>query len=173
MNIISKTIYLNQTPRGTCEGIGLSLKNGGIKYLFCSNYEHVPFVINANAVVSADEHGIEVSHLRPVIPKNTLKLFLGQPVYAYNGLYLGKMLEIKQENFLLQTLITDKNMRIPFTAIQACNDAVLLRKQLPYPLGQRIPTKTTQTITRPVLRNAIQEKSLIKLTLSLAPFTFG
>lgn len=171
MNIIPKTIYLNKTPRGQCQSIGFSSKTGTIKYLFCSTYERADFVINTNSVLSVHEYGIELSHLRPVVPKNTLKIFLGQPVYTYNGIDLGNILAIKQENFILQTIVTDKNIRIPFTAIQACNDAVILRKKLPYPLGQRIPATTPQTVTRPILRSAIQEKSLIKFTLSLAPFT--
>ena len=173
MNIIPKTIYYNKTPRGQCQSIGFSPKTGAIKYLFCSNCERVDFVINSNAVLSVHEYGIELSHLRPVIPKNALKLFLGQPVYTYNGVALGNILEIKQENFILQTILTDKNISIPFTAVQACKDAVILQKKLPYPLGQRIPAPSPQTVTRPILRNAIQEKSLIKLTLSLAPFTCG
>ena len=170
MNIIPKTIYCNNTPRGQCQSIGFSSKTGAIKYLFCSTYERADFVINTNAVLSVHEYGIELSHLRPVVPKNVLKLFLGQPIYSYNGIALGNILEIKEENFILQAIITDKNIRIPFTAIQACNDVVILRKKLPYPLGQRISATAPQTVTRPILRSAIQEKSLIKFTLSLAPF---
>lgn len=170
MNIIQKTLYLNQTPRGECQSVGFSLKTGAIKYLFCTTREHADFVINANAVTKINEYGIELSHLRPVIPKNALKLFRGQPVYTYNGVFLGHIRDIKQENFILQALITDKNATVPLASIQACNDAVVLRKTLPYPLGQRIPSPVFQAVTRPILRNAIQEKSLIKFTLSLAPF---
>ena len=170
MNLIPKTIYCNNTPRGQCHSIGFSQKTGAIKYLFCSTYDRVEFVINTSAVLSVHEYGIELSRLRPVVPKNILKLFLGQPVYTYNGIAIGNILEIKEENLILQAIITDNNISIPFTAVQACNDAVILRKKLPYPLGQRIPTTSSQTVTRPILRSAIQEKSLIKFTLSLAPF---
>ena len=171
MHILQNTLYLNQTPRGTCNQLGVSLKTGMIKYLFCSTNPREEFAVNASAILAIEAFRIQLSSLRPVIPKNAVKLYIGLPVYAFTGVYLGAIKKIQCENMRVTALITDKNALIPFSAVLSCADAVILRKNLPYPLGQRIPAPTLQVITRSVLKNAIAEKNLIKLTLSLAPFT--
>ena len=169
MNIIHNTVYVNQTSRGTCNQLGVSLKTGAIKYLFCTANEREEFAVSTNALVSVSDFRLELSALRTVVPKNAVKLFIGQPVYTHNGVFLGSLKNIVQENMRVNALRTEKNV-IPFSAVQACADAIILRKSLPYPLGQTIPTSSPKCITRPVLKNAIKEKSLIRLTLSLSPF---
>lgn len=171
MNILQNTLYLNQVPRGTCHQLGVSLKTGAIKYLFCETNAREQFAVNASAILAIEDFRVQLSSIRPVIPKNAVKLSIGLPVYAFTGVYLGEIKKIQRENMRVTALITDKNATIPFSAVLSCADAVILRKNLPYPLGQRIPAPALQLITRPVLKKAIAEKNLIKLTLSLAPFT--
>ena len=75
-------------------------------------------------------------------------------------------------------LLTDRGDVFPITSVFACADAVILRKEPPYPLGQRIPApllpivsdKSEALVTKPILRAAIQKRALVKLTLSLPPF---
>ncbi len=173
MHILQNIVYINQTPRGKIHQIGVSLKTGAIKYLFCATDTREEFAVNANAIRCIEEFRIQLSSLRPAVPKNIVKISLGLPVYAFTGVYLGKINEIARGNMRVTALITDKNAVVPFSAVLACADAVILRKNLPYPLGQRIPAPTAEVITRPVLKNAIAEKNLIKLTLSLAPFALS
>ncbi len=173
MHILQNTVYINQTPRGRINQLGVSLKTGAIKYLFCATETSENFAINASSILSIDNFRVQLSSLRPVIPKNAVNLFIGLPVYAFTGVYLGSITKIERENMRVTALITDKNAVVPFCAVLACADAVILRKNLPYPLGQRIPAPSVQVITRPVLKSAIAEKNLIKLTLSLAPFTLS
>ena len=83
------------------------------------------------------------------------------------------------ENGNITTLITDKNQRFSLGEIQACADAVLLRKKQIFPLGQPIPIPDKsrlgeqKSVSKILLKNAIKKGELIKLTLSLSPFQIG
>ena len=177
--LTGKTLYLNKIPRGVVKGVGVSLKNHAVKHLLCGNPHsaRTHFALPISAIVSIDEN-VHLSRLRPVLPKNCACLFIGLPVYAYNGGYLGKITELEINNFVATLLHTDTGLEFPVSAIAACSDAVLLKKEQPYPLGQRIPApfisllsaKQDGVITKPVLRAAMQKNSLVKLTLALPPF---
>ena len=178
--ITNKTVYLNKNPRGTVKGVGISLKTHTVKYLLCANQQsaRAQFALPVSAVVSIDE-SVTLSRMRPVLPKNCACLFIGLPVYAYDGAYLGKITELEIKNFVATIFYTDVGLDFPVSVIAACSDAVLLKKEQPYPLGQRIPAPFLSTIsgkadgvvTKPILRSAIQKSSLVKLTLSLPPFS--
>ena len=180
-DITNKTVYLNKTPRGVVKGIGVSLKTLAVKYLLCGNSQsaRAHFALPVSAIVSIDEH-VFLSRMRPVLPKNSACLFIGLPVYAYDGAYLGKITELEIKNFVATLFYTDVGLELPVSAIAACSDAVLLKKEQPYPLGQRIPapllplllSKADGVVTKPVLRTAMQKSSLVKLTLSLPPFSY-
>lgn len=179
--LIDREIVVGKTPRATMQGVGISLKTYQIKYFLCVgvNSPHASFAISATAITSFGE-SILLPRLRPVIPKYCACIFPRLPVYAFDGEYLGNVEDLAIENLTATTLFTDKGISIPTSAIAACSDALLLKKEQPYPLGQRIPApflplitdKTDKVITKPVLRNAIENSSLIKLTLSLPPFYF-
>ena len=170
MYIITKTIHFNDSPRGICRALGVSLKTGIIKYLFCKTDDGAEFAINATALSSVTPFSLLCSTLRPVIPKNAVKLFLGQPVYAPNGKFLGNLTAVKQDGLRVLSLTTSQKTTFPLQCVGACDDAIILRKKLPYPLGQRVHTPTKQCVTRPLLRTAIAQNELIQFTLSLAPF---
>ena len=170
MYIITKTIHLNDAPRGICCALGVSLKTGLIKYLYCKTDDGAEFAINATALTSVTPFSLLCSTLRPVIPKNAVKLFLGQPVYASTGKFLGNLTAVKQDCLRILSLTTSQKCTFPLQCVGACNDAIILRKKLPYPLGQRVHTPTKQCVTRPLLRTAIAQNELIQFTLSLAPF---
>lgn len=185
-DITEKNIYAgkNDASRGVCRGVGISLKSRAVKYLLCScsASQKIPstdFSVNVSAVQDIDG-GIRLSKLRPVFPKNCARIFIGYPVYSYDGSFLGKVTDLELENLTATRLFTDANVVYPVSAILACADAVILRKELPYPLGQRVPApvlplicdKNETLVTKSVLRSAIAKGGLIRLTLALPPFEF-
>ena len=178
-----KKVFVNKTSRGVCLGIGFSLKNYAVKYLLCASIQTqsaVDFAVGIAAVTDVNET-ITLSRLRPVYPKNCAKLSIGLPVYSFEGGYLGNIIDVELRDFIVTRLFTDRNEIIPVTSIFGCSDAVILRKEQAYPLGQRIPApllplvteKSEPVVTRAVLRNATAKKTLVKLTLSLPPFSLS
>ena len=179
--LTGKTLYLNNTPKGIVKGVGVSLKTHVVKYLLCANPQssRTQFALPASSIVSIDEN-VYLSRVRPALPKSCACLFIGLPIYTYDGAYLGKITELEVKNFIATILRTDDGTELPVSAIAACSDALLLKKEQPYPLGQRIPapfipslsSKTDGVITKPILRCAMQKSSLVKLTLALPPFLY-
>ena len=176
-HLVGKTIFVGNTPRGVCLGVGVSLKSKAVKYLLCASNptSSIPdFAVNASTVVDTDEAGIYLSRLRAIFPQACAKLFPSMPVYLQNGVYLGALREAELPAFTAVCIFTDKGEICPISNISACADAVIVRKKSTYPLGQRIPApynEENSLVTRPVLRRAIERGELIKLTLSLPPFT--
>jgi hypothetical protein len=178
--LINKEIFVEKKPRGFIKGAAISLKTYEVKYLLCANTKNdrATFAVSLHAVESVSEC-VQLTHLRPVLPKHCACIFLHLPVYSFEGAYLGALQDISLKSFVATTFLTDKNISLPCCAIWACSDAVLLKKEQSYPLGQRIPapflsvvtTKAAGFVTKPVLRAAMQRNSLIKLTLSLPPFS--
>ena len=176
--LIGKSVYAGSKRRGVCEGVGVSLKSGAVKYLFCSAASgRTEFCVNVSAIEELDEE-IYLSRLRPVFPKNAAKILLDLPVYTDEGVFLGNVKDMEMDSFSALRLETDKGEHFSCTHIAACTDAILLRKKPPYPIGQRIPAHALSDIfqndemivNRSNLREAIEKGALIKLTLSLAPF---
>ena len=178
-NYVPKSIFVGNEERGVCLGIGFSLKTQTVKCLLCAPLgQKIPtYAVSISAVKSATER-LTLHRLRAVLPTNCARLTIGMPIYAHDGGYLGKLMDAELQNNLLLQLFTDQNQRFLATSILACNDAIILRKTQPYPLGQRVPaplllnicSKTDGLVTRPLLRSAIEKGALIKLTLSLPPF---
>ena len=182
-DLSEKSIYTNKTFQGVCRGVGLSLKSQAVRYLLCastSTQHTADFSVGVNAVTEIRER-ITLSRLRTASPKGCTKIAIGLPVYSFEGGFLGKVSDLDLTDFTATTLYTDRGESFPVTAIFACSDAVILRKNQPYPLGQRIPApllslvtdKTDGVVTRQILRNAIEKGVLVKLTLALPPFHFG
>ena len=178
--LIGKEIAVGNIPRGTVKGVGVSLKTHAVKYLLCAGNtpSRALFAIPINSVTSFSER-LLLPRLRPVFPKHCACLFLHLPVYSYYGEHLGHLQDLSISNFTATTLRTDKGFALPISAVTACSDAILLKKEQPFPLGQRVPApilssvsgKREGVVTKPVLRAAIQQNALIKLTLSLSPFS--
>ncbi len=176
---VNKPILVGKEQRGVCLGIGFSLKTQALKCLLCAptSQQSPTFAVGISAVQCVAEH-VVLPRLRTVLPTGCARLTFGMPIYAYDGGFLGKIIDAEFANNLLLHVFTDKNERFPATAIFACNDALILRKNMPYPLGQRVPApiicqindKMDGLVTRPLLRTAIAKGALIKLTLSLPPF---
>lgn len=175
-----KSVYAGKTFRGVCRGVALSLKSQAVKYLLCAStltQTATDFSVGVSAVTEIGE-SILLSRLRPAYPKNCAKITIGLPVYSFEGGYLGVVEDLEMRDFVATRLFTDRGDVFPVTSIFACSDAVILRKEPPYPLGQRIPApllpivtdKSEALVTKPVLRAAIQKRALVKLTLSLPPF---
>ena len=83
---------------------------------------------------------------------------------------------MEMDDFIAVKLLTNRGEAFPLTAISAFSDAVILRKRQPYPIGQRIPITSCSNlneriVTKSVLRSAIENRALIRLTLSLPPFS--
>ncbi len=182
--LLQKTLYTNKTPRGVSVGVGVSLKTCVIKQLLCASQaptakpsRKTDFAVNVSAI-SAVADGISLTHIRPVLPKAQAKLFLDLPVYSHDGVFLGNLIDGEMENLTLTRLITDRNHAFPPSSITTCRDAIFLRKETPYPLGQRVPSPLLsqlqteeRSVTKQLLRRAVHQGALVKLTLSLPPFT--
>lgn len=180
-DITNKKLFVNTTPRGVCRGIGLSLKSHAVRYLLCASTnaqdDAVDFSVNVSAV-SAIEDSVQLARLRPVFPKSCVKIFIGRPIYSYDGIFLGEVADLEIKDFIATRLFSSRGEIYPITTVTACSDAVILKKEQPYPLGQRIPApilpfytdKSDSVVTKPILRGAIEKGALVKLTLSLPPF---
>ena len=179
-DLYAKNIYVGKTLRGACRGVALSLKSYAVKYLLCasaSTQSSADFAVNISAVQEIKE-SISLHRLRPVYPKSCAKLSLGAPVYSFEGGYLGELEDLEMRDFIATRLFTSQGEVYPITAVYACSDAIILRKEQPFPIGQRIPApilplfsnKTEAVVTKPILRAAMQKRALIKLTLALPPF---
>lgn len=181
-DLCEKSIYTNKAFQGICRGVGLSLKSHAVRYLLCASTPTqmgTDFSVGVNAVTEVNER-ILLSRLRPASPKGCAKIAIGLPVYSFEGGFLGTVTDLDLFDFTATTLYTDRGESFPITSIFACSDAVILRKEQPYPLGQRIPApllsivtdKSDGVVTKPILRTAIEKGSLVKLTLALPPFSF-
>lgn len=179
--LVGKKIYSGTTRRGICLGVAISLKSYAVKYLLCSSADtynpldtQTDFAINLSAVTSVND-GIFLSRLRPVFPKNVAKIFIHKPIYSNEGVFIGNVADMEMDDFIAVKLLTNRGEAFPLTAISAFSDAVILRKRQPYPIGQRIPITSysnlnERIVTKSVLRSAIENRALIRLTLSLPPF---
>lgn len=177
----NKTLFLRSKPCGVCRGVGISLKNFSVKYLLCASLsaptQAADFCLPLQAVQSVGEN-VFLRYLRPVLPKNCARLFLGLPVFSQEGVYLGKLTDVELKGITATRLFTDQNKSYPISLTIACSDAIILRKNEPFPLGQSVPTpvlskingKNNGLVTKSLLRAAIQKSALVSLTLSLPPF---
>ena len=180
--LIYKELRHREKSRGICLGIGISLKNYGLKYLLCRSgaapcWASADLYIQANALLGVSNASLSLRAFRPVAPKPHAKLFIGKPVYTQNGESLGRLKDVEFCNLTATRIFTEKGS-YPIRAVYAVADAVILKKEQPFPLGQRIPApmlcdvlqKNEPVVTRSVLKRAIAKSSLIRLTLSLPPF---
>ncbi len=170
--LIDKTLILDKAPRGMSVAVGISPKNKTLKYLFCAskNAQQADFVLPISAVSQTNENALFLSRMRPILPKSYHKLTLNLPVYTDDGVFLGRILNIKFLDNVASALQTNDGIWYPFSRVIAIADAVLLKKAPPYPIGQPIP-KRENFVTKQELKRAVKEERLIKLTLSLPPFS--
>ena len=173
-DFVEKSVYIGKNLRGVCLAVGVSLKSCAVKYLRCASVAtynplrpRIDFSVPVSAVESVSDGAIRLSRLRPVYPKNCTSVFINRPVYSDGGAYLGCVTDIDLHDFTATRLFTDANKSYPFSAVYAYADAVILRKTQVYPLGQ---LTRSGFVTKPLLKKAIEEKTFIRLTLSLPPF---
>ena len=172
-DLCDKNIYTSKTFQGVCRGVALSLKSHAVRYLLCAStptQSNTDFSVGVQSVVEIADR-IFLSRLRPASPKGCAKIAVGLPVYSFEGGFLGTVADLDLFDFTATTLYTDRGESFPVTSIFACSDAVILRKEPPYPLGQRIPApllslftdKSDGLVTKPILHTAIEKKALVKL----------
>lgn len=181
--LTEKNIYVNKTFKGVCRGVAISLKSHAVRYLLCASSPTQSVTDFSVGIAAVEEIGtaITLTRLRPACPKGCAKISIGLPVYSFEGGYLGSVTDLDIRDFVATRLYTDRGESFPILSVFACSDAVILRKEQPFPLGQRIPapflclftTKSDGVITKPILRTAAAKGSLVKLTLSLPPFSLG
>ena len=169
-------IFNQPIHKGTCKGLGFSNKTGKIKYLLCASAQNgstPDFAIRFSAVEKF--FPLTLFSLRPVVPKQCAKLILGMPVFSSDGVHLGALNDVEFDEFQILRIFTDKGLVFPFLSVFASSDAVIMRKNLLFPLGQRIPAphKPCKAVTKKILKEAIQKGELIRLTLSLSPFSIS
>lgn len=189
--LTEKNIHSGKAKRGVCTGIVISLKSRAVKHLLCAtspqenpkntssfHAENSDFAVGIQAVESVSNDEIHLSRLRMTMPKNQGKLFIGKPIYSDEGVFLGNLADVHLQNFIVTEIKTDKNTYHSALTIAACSDALILRKEQPFPIGQRVHapsifpflTENDVVTTRQILLKAAQNGSLIHLTLSLSPF---
>ena len=175
-SLVGKRIFTNATQRGVCVGIGVSLKTYVVKYLLCSNETEYnrprcDFALPFSCIESVDEFSIHANKTRAVLPKTCAQFFLQKPVFSFDGRFLGKLTDVclslkENGNFIAASLQTDDNQTVLASSIYSVLDAIILRKNRAYPLGQRRPAhvlsllgKEEQSIvTKSVLQRAIEKK---------------
>ena len=173
--LIHKNVYYLNQAKCVCIGIGVSTKNFAIKYLLCRSITNKSnFCINFSAIEYIGED-IFLSHLRPVIAKSCIFITLKMAVYTFSGKFLGELLDASIQDFTIKDLILNDRFIIPIENVSAINDVVILKKKQNFPLGERIPApfssqRSEKLITKAVLKSAMQESRLIRLTLSLPLF---
>ena len=181
-NLYQKPVVVDGNIRGVCLGVGISLKTYAVKYLLCSSSptrSTNDVCVNVSSIIKIDE-AVFLRRLRPVFPKNCAQITMRLPIFSYNGGAQGFLQDLEMQNFVALRFFNE-NKAFPISAVTACADAVILRKEQPFPLGQRVPAPfllyfkdvARPIVTKAVLSTAIQEKSLIKLTLSLPPFSLN
>lgn len=178
--ILSKSIELRDKTCATAIAIGVSSKNFTIKYIFCGNIENTApqFVLNYSALQTITPISLRFAPTRPVIPKSCFILVLQKSVYSQKGEFIGFLENANIENGVLTQLFIDKNVYSP-SEIFAVSDVIILKKSSPFPLGQRIPapheypfcTEKDTLVNKRILRGALENGKIIKLTLSLSPFS--
>ena len=128
--------FVNQPiHKGICKGLGFSLKNGKIKYLLCASAQNCSmpdFAIRFSAVEKF--FPLTLFSLRPVVPKQCAKLILGMPVFSSDGVHLGALNDVEFDEFQILRIFTDKGLVFPFLSIFASSEAVIMRKNLLFPL---------------------------------------
>ena len=176
-DLSNKIIYASNQPRGVCLGVGISLKTYAVKYLLCSSSattQTVDFAVSVSAVDEVGD-GVNLKRLRAVFPNGCARIFIGRPIYSAEGGFIGFIRDVEMHDFAVTRLFSDREEIFSVTAIAACADAVILRKEQSFPIGQRVPapllsSKNEPIVTKSVLRKAIAKGELIKLTLALSPF---
>ena len=179
-NLIEKTILVSSAPHGICMGVGVSLKNFTVKYLLCASSQsrkQADFCVNFSALDDAGE-SITLKTLRPVFPRSCARFSPHLPIFSADGSFVGRLSDLEILDDVAIRFFTEDGRIFPLSSVLACTDAVILKKEQPFPIGQRIPAPVISTIcnkkeglvTKPLLRIAKEKSCLIKLTLSLAPF---
>ena len=201
-DLISKEIYVGKTLRGICRGVGFSPKSFSVKYFLCatakegmgafciyggveknfafSKNKETDFAVNFSAVEKTDDE-IYLSRLRPAFPKSCFKLFLGVPIFSVDGIFLCRLANAEIYGERITRLIGDDGTTYSAMQIVACSDVLILRKEQPYPIGQRIPApavshildKREGIVSKTILKSVIQKNALIRFTLTLPPFDMG
>lgn len=178
-SLIGKRVVVGDSPRCICTGVAVSQKNGKPLYLLCTQTETgtTPFALPFSSILSVNESCIVANKFRPCICKRTNRLCLGLPVYSMQGERLGELENGEIHHGALTHIIVG-GLRYNRTQIRAVMDAILLTSFPVYPIGQPIPVptvsleKNTQnTVTKSLLKKAVENRRLIQFTLSLPPFT--
>ena len=187
--LVGKNVYSGKNLRGTLSGVCISLKSRAIKYLLCCTNEKnakTEFSVGVSAIERIDED-VRLKRLKPILPRQCARVFINRPIYSDEGAYLGHLADLEIKNYTATKLITGNGKNYPAHLIAAIDDAVILKKTPPYPIGQRVPapaisllqdkaegekhaTDQPVFITKNLLKSAIEKGNLIRLTLSLNPF---
>ena len=175
-SLLNKPLFFRNATFYTCIGVGISKKNGALKYLICMHEnKRTEFALPFSNVRSITNNGVILSSLRSAIVKNAYVIKTGIPVYTTQGAFIGNLDDAVLTKNVLTKLIIQGQV-YPFARIHCILDAILLSTCPVYPLGQRIPATPEQksvVVTKTQLKKVIDDKQLISFTLSLPPFNFA
>ncbi len=158
-----KNIFTAKKICGICKGIGVRVKSGQIKYLFCENAQSL-FFLPVSTVKDVKEGGIVCKRFTPVFPQNAGIITLQKPVYSTEGKSLGAIKDVEWSKWSLLRIFTEGKTYSPLSLF-AVDDAVIVKKKPPFPLGETL--KNENVVTRATLKKSIAEGKLIRLTLSV------
>ena len=175
--LVGKKIYSAGKIRGICRGVGIQVKSRAVKYLICTDVEKErELFLSMSAIKEISPSGICLRSFRPTAPQSVSRFFSSRPVYEETGKYLGIAVDLEIQNSFAVSLTTDTGAVYSAYCITAVSDAILLKRRLVFPLGEKIPQELyTQTkspvVSKGVLKQAIDDGQLIRLTLSLPLFS--
>lgn len=175
--LVGKKIYSAGKIRGICRGVGLTVKSRAVKYLICVDIaSERELFLSLNAIAEISENGIRLKAFRPTAPQSISRLFSSRPVYDETGEYLGIVVDLEIENGVATALITDTGSVYSAYSLTAVSDAVLLKRRLSFPLGEKTPAffkrqTGVPVLSKALLKHAIEKGELIRLTLALPLFS--
>ena len=129
-------VFVGSSMRGAALGVGVSLKNFTVKYLLCASAKsrnQVDFCVNFSAVENIGD-SISLKTLRPVFPRVCARFIIGLPVFSSEGGFIGKLTDLHFEDGVATRLFIDNGKTFSLTAVLACTDAVILKKEQTFPL---------------------------------------
>lgn len=174
--LVGKKIYSAGKIRGICRGVGIQVKSRAVKYLICLDVEKErELFLSINAIKEISKSGILLKSFRPCAPLSVSRFFSSRPVYDETGKYLGIVVDLEIENSFAVSLTTDTGASYSAYSLTAVSDAVLLKRRAIFPLGEKIPERLHQqtkspVVSKAVLKQALADGRLIRLTLSLPLF---
>ena len=153
------------------------MKSKAVRYLICEQ-DGSEFSVPVGNLERVEKEGVFLKRTRTAAPKNCARLCKNLPVYLETGEFLGTLVDLEMENFVVLSLITNDEKRHRATSVSGVRDAVIMKKPPLFPLGERLPEPFASfydepVVTRPVLKKVVERGELVPTTSALIHAVFG